>query len=672
MTASLSGEFNTQQLTDLGALGFGLRLYTYTAGTTTHKTVYTDAAASVAHTYTNDGSGGQYLALNARGEVPAPLFLTAGAYDIALKTAAGATIWTRRAVPVGDSIAPVLADFADTGTAGKGDALIGLGAVTSITAGVVTRHASIAAAITAVGSSVTEIVIRGATTVAANSTIPATCALRIEGGAVVTVSSAITLTASGAFSCERRQCFSGAGKVVFAASSPVVLAPEWWGATPDAVIDGTGTDSTAAILACIAASTDTGLAGGVAIHPIDFAGGNYLISNIVWPVASTVRFSGIHVTNFIVKTGTTGAVMTDGGSAAKITFRGGFAIYARGLAGITYGLRLGNNGTQFGTEGYIESVWVRDVSGASAVWGIDINGNVGKFGDLIAQSCTSGVRINGSANMVDKLVCYAPTVVGVDLDLIDVQSMEIEAPGDSCVPLKLTGNASIDGLTISLANGTTISHLIEIGAGATVWKWTPFYLAFGDTPAGITVSNGNFKRADGTYFGGNATAGSRDGEGNYSSNEAGQRLQCFTLTVVNTAGTLQHKITDPSVAAATNFAAKITGASATLGNTPTGADSSTAMATGGKIGSASSSIFWLDTRVQKVGDALVSAFVQANSSGTALSVSAGFASLNINGVTRNRLYFQLLNATTGDAFALTTVNIASGKLVQINFMGYLA
>lgn len=104
MTASLSGEFNTQAFTDAGAPAAGYRLYTYTAGTTTHKPAYTDAAAAVPHTYTADGAGGQYIALNARGELPAPLFLTTGAYDLALKTLAGATVWTRRAQGADDAL----------------------------------------------------------------------------------------------------------------------------------------------------------------------------------------------------------------------------------------------------------------------------------------------------------------------------------------------------------------------------------------------------------------------------------------------------------------------------------------------------------------------------------------------------------------------------------------
>jgi hypothetical protein len=98
MAVKQPGYFNLQEFTDIGELMVGGRLYTYLTGTTTHATMYTDAAGAVAHTYTSDGIGGQYIALNARGELPQPLYMTTGqSYDIALKTPAGATVWTRRA-----------------------------------------------------------------------------------------------------------------------------------------------------------------------------------------------------------------------------------------------------------------------------------------------------------------------------------------------------------------------------------------------------------------------------------------------------------------------------------------------------------------------------------------------------------------------------------------------
>ena len=76
--ASTPGVFSLQQFTDLGGPLVGGRLYTYTYGTTALKVAYTDVNGAIAHTYTSDGLGGSYIALNARGELPAPLYLVSG------------------------------------------------------------------------------------------------------------------------------------------------------------------------------------------------------------------------------------------------------------------------------------------------------------------------------------------------------------------------------------------------------------------------------------------------------------------------------------------------------------------------------------------------------------------------------------------------------------------
>jgi hypothetical protein len=124
MPASQPANFNLQEFTDAGLLLLGGRLYTYAYGTTAQKTAYTDPAAAVPHTYTADGAGGQYIALNARGELPAPLYLAPGAYDIALKRADGSTVWTRRADPTGDNVA-VLATSVGSGLIGFIQNLVG-------------------------------------------------------------------------------------------------------------------------------------------------------------------------------------------------------------------------------------------------------------------------------------------------------------------------------------------------------------------------------------------------------------------------------------------------------------------------------------------------------------------------------------------------------------------
>lgn len=125
MSASQSGVFSLQEFTDAGVLLVAGRLYTYISGTTTQKTAYTDAAGAVPQTYTSDGLGGQYIALNARGELPAPLYLAAGSYDLTLKRADGSTVWTRQADPVADASAAVSTAILSSLSASTGASLVG-------------------------------------------------------------------------------------------------------------------------------------------------------------------------------------------------------------------------------------------------------------------------------------------------------------------------------------------------------------------------------------------------------------------------------------------------------------------------------------------------------------------------------------------------------------------
>jgi hypothetical protein len=90
------------------------RLYTYAAGTTTHQNAYTTKDVTVPVTYTYDGIGGQYIAMNSRGE--ALLFLSGlVSYTLTLKTSLGAVIWTDD--PPSDSGDNLRADLSATGGA---------------------------------------------------------------------------------------------------------------------------------------------------------------------------------------------------------------------------------------------------------------------------------------------------------------------------------------------------------------------------------------------------------------------------------------------------------------------------------------------------------------------------------------------------------------------------
>jgi hypothetical protein len=125
MAASQPANFNLQEFTDVGQLLVGGRLYTYAYGTTAQKTAFTDPDGTVPHTYTPDGAGGQYIALNARGELPAPLYLGDGSYDLSLKRADGSTVWTRKADGVDNSATLEITKLLTSLATSVGSALIG-------------------------------------------------------------------------------------------------------------------------------------------------------------------------------------------------------------------------------------------------------------------------------------------------------------------------------------------------------------------------------------------------------------------------------------------------------------------------------------------------------------------------------------------------------------------
>jgi hypothetical protein len=227
-TVSLPGAFHFQAHTTTGALAASYRLYTFAPSTTTKKLIYTDAAGTVAHTYVVGDDLLEYVALNSRGELPSPAFLMAGGYDMTLKTDAGVTVWTYRAASLADAGTTLSADLLDVSTAAKGDALVGWGAIVSIADGVLTRHASLAAAVSAISTTRCTVIVRDDVTMAASATFPTTATLRIENRAQVTTTG-YTLTINGKAELHTAQCFAGSGTVVFGAGAVDASRPEWFG-----------------------------------------------------------------------------------------------------------------------------------------------------------------------------------------------------------------------------------------------------------------------------------------------------------------------------------------------------------------------------------------------------------------------------------------------------------
>ncbi len=180
-----------------------------------------------------------------------------------------------------------------------------------------------------------------------------------------------------------------------------------------------------------------------------------------------------------------------------------------------------------------------------------------------------------------------------------IGALEVEAPADGAAAVYLTGNTSIGMLTVSLQDGFTADHLVEVGPSATTWAIQNFKLYFKPTPA--VISGGNFKTGA-TYFAGNASGNNHSGEGNYFSglmthrDQFGFKLQqvnAFTLRLQNQGGVLEHLIgavgapTTP-----TKVAACVHNASSNPTPTPMGAQD---FASGVKVSNLDPSSLILDT-----------------------------------------------------------------------------
>lgn len=139
------------------------------------------------------------------------------------------------------------------------DTTIEYGAIVSIIDGVLTRHVSLAAAVSFISTTRCTVVVRDDITMAASATFPATATLHIENRAQITTTG-FTLTINGKFECGLEKCFAGSGSVVFAGGAVRMFVPQWWGAVADGSID-----DIVALDAMAAAAKAAGAAAGGAI-----------------------------------------------------------------------------------------------------------------------------------------------------------------------------------------------------------------------------------------------------------------------------------------------------------------------------------------------------------------------------------------------------------------------
>jgi len=271
------------------------------------------------------------------------------------------------------------------------------------------------------------------------------------------------------------------------------------------------TDDTAALQAAI----DYGYAN---LKTVYVPSGQYICSNIVTYPATTLIGQGRQTTIFRCKAGTLGLwwdAATFG--ASKLTMYG-LAWYGNDELGVTYGLRagkFGGGGTQYGTEGVIADIWIRDLPNAI---GLDVDGNVGILRDITIQSCFSGLTCIGSVQRGSNIIIVAPRNGGIGLKVSSGQwsGIFIEAPETGATPISLFRPANLSGVAISLdgVSVTTFTQLILIDAGAaSQWSVVGLEISLGAGSFTTVFNQGGlgFNGARAATFGEYATQSSKIG-----------------------------------------------------------------------------------------------------------------------------------------------------------------
>ncbi len=154
----------------------------------------------------------------------------------------------------------------------------------------------------------------------------------------------------------------------------------------------------------------------------------------------------------------------------------------------------------------------------------------------------------------------------------------------------------------------------------------------------------------------------------------GQKYQHFCLVFVNTAGTIQHQIVDNQLdGTASAYADKVTGASASLANTPTTLGAGVDFTNGVGLLNAANQAVVLNTAVQSTAKGNVHCSV-AYYDGNAqrVRVFAGIVSRDVNGTTRARVELRVVDDMTGVAAPVNTTLLPAGKILAIQIQGFFA
>lgn len=284
----------------------------------------------------------------------------------------------------------------------------------------VRAYASINAAVTAIGSTQTTLVVPNAQTLTASLTIPSTFTLKVLQGGVITIPTGVTLTFNGTIEAENYKIFilQGTGKVV----GLIYANPVWFGAVGDGV-----TDNTTAVQNCVNAvltghlgayGDAEGYAGWAGT--VEFPEGRFKYTQAVvinndltsQQVGIIIKGRGIYVTiqECISSTFTGSAVFDIQSSGGGVT--------VQDMAFLGYSPSSGVNAIrETGIIGIYKNLWFAGFDS-----GILIDGTItGTGGGALIESCISelnnyGISVNSSElNKISNCQTTGNSIAGIYL-----------------------------------------------------------------------------------------------------------------------------------------------------------------------------------------------------------------------------------------------------------------
>lgn len=428
---------------------------------------------------------------------------------------------------------------------------------------------------------------------------------------------------------------------------------EDFGAKGDYDVDArTGTDDTRSIQAAVdwAHGGGRGPARAILVEPK-----NYLCGPITTYPYTTLVGSGRQTSNFFCRPGTRGAWWSDRGNGAQKLMLSGLAWYGNGETGLDGVCRFGRDGIQFGSEGILQGLWMRD---APRAIGLDLSGNVGIVRDVTLQTLDTGIAVYGNGNQLENIISMQARI-GAKFYGSFVRGLHVEAVSTDGLPLFLNGDCRVSDVMFSLAAGTQFDHLIEVD-DATYGEWSIRNVQIFARTASVRQS---LLKVGGRDLGGKSLDHPLGIElvptldiHSASFSVAGQRWQNFAIQLDRRNGRLGHAI-GPIVPGtrAPGLAALVRRASADWTDTPRGATFA-----GGARWSEGKMV--LDTPAIRGDDFALTATVLRNTTGRPVTVETG---IDPN---RSQLELRLWDAVTGEPWDFPAG--AREALLRIGISGF--